>query len=111
MRLKLVLIASSLAAILGAGAAIAIILGMFASLRPILSPGILVLATLLLPILTCLLASTFVYRHTARRRKLQALLTALLSIVLSLAAFLVASIVTKSSDAPLAPPSEQRPIT
>lgn len=111
MRLKLVLIASSLAAILGAGAAIAIILTMFASLRPIFSPGLLVLATLLLPLTTCLLASIFVYRHTARRRKLQAVLTALLSIVLSLAAFIVAAIVTNRLEPTPAPPIEQRPVT
>ena len=39
MRLKLVIIASLLAAVVGAGASIAIILGVFASLRPLSSPG------------------------------------------------------------------------
>jgi len=110
MRLKLVLIASLLAALFGAGASVAIILGVFSSLNPIFSPGLLVLATLLLPLITCVLASIFVYRHTARRRKLQALLTALLAILMSLATLIVASIVTARLDPTPKPPLEQRPV-
>jgi len=76
MRLKLVLVSSLIAAIVGAGSAIAIILFAFASLKPITTPGLLVISTYLLPLLATLLASMFVYRHTARRRRLQAALTA-----------------------------------
>lgn len=94
MRLKLVIIASLLAALIGAGATIAVVLALFSSLRPISSPDLVVATTFLLPTATCLVATIFVYRHTARRRKLQALLTALLSILLSLATFIIASIVT-----------------
>jgi hypothetical protein len=93
MRLKLVLISSVTAALVGAGSVIAIILFVFSSLKPIATPGVLVLSTFLLPILTTALASIFVYRHTARRRKLQAALTALTSLVLILALFLLASII------------------
>ena len=93
MRLKLVLISSLTAAIVGAGSVIAIILFVFSSLKPIATPGLLVFSTFLLPILTTALASIFVYRHTARRRKLQAALTALTSLVLILALFLLASII------------------
>jgi hypothetical protein len=39
------------------------------------SPGLLVFSTLLLPVAAIVVASIFVYRHTARRRKLQAFLT------------------------------------
>jgi hypothetical protein len=94
MRLKLVFIASLLAALLGSGASIAIILATFSSLRPITKPGVVVFSTFLLPIVTTLLASIFVYRHTARRRKLQAFLTAILSVILTLASFVAASIIT-----------------
>jgi cation transporter-like permease len=94
MRLKLVLITAFLAALTGAGTSIAIILGIFSSLRTLRTPGPLVLGTLLLPILTVLLAAFFVYRHTAKRRKLQAFLTAVLATFLSLCLFLVASILT-----------------
>lgn len=94
MRLKLVIIASLIAAIFGAGSAITIILLVFSSLEPIRTPGLLVLSTYLVPMLTTLLAAIFVYRHTARRRKLQAALTVLLALVLSLAFFVSASILT-----------------
>jgi uncharacterized membrane-anchored protein len=94
MRLKLVLIAALLAALAGAGSCIAIILTVFSSLKPISSPGLLVASTLLLPPASILLASIFVYRHTARRRKLQAFLTAVLATLLSLCLFVIASIIT-----------------
>jgi len=93
MRLKLVLISSLVAAIAGAGSAIAIIVSVFSSLHPIATPGALVVSTYLLPILTTLLASIFVYRHTARRRKLQAILTATIATILTILLFVVASIV------------------
>ena len=94
MRLKLVLICSSIAAIVGAGAASAIIISVFSSLTPVTHPGLVVLLTYLLPFTAILLASIFVYRHTARRRKLQAILTATLSILLTILIFIIASIVT-----------------
>ena len=94
MRLKLVLISSLVAAIVGAGSAIAIILSVFSSLRPVTTPGLLVLSTCLLPILTILLSAIFVFRHTARRRKLQAILTVTIALLLTILLFIVASIVT-----------------
>jgi hypothetical protein len=94
MRLKLVLMSSLIAAVAGAGAATGIILSVFSSLKPITRPGVVVVSTYLLPVIAILLASIFVYRHTARRRKLQAILTATLSILLTILIFIVASIVT-----------------
>lgn len=91
MRLKLVLAASVLAAVVGAGICIALVLGVF-TVKALSNPGLLVTSTLLLPIATIAFASIFVYRHTARRRKLQALLTAILAILLTLAFFIAASI-------------------
>ncbi|HEV7684492.1 MAG TPA: hypothetical protein VGO68_20445 [Pyrinomonadaceae bacterium] len=93
MRLKLVLISSLIAAFVGAGSAIAIILSVFSSIHPITTPGLVMFSTYLLPILTTLLASIFVYRHTARRRRLQAFLTAVIALFLTLVLFFVASIV------------------
>ena len=93
MRLKLVIIASLLAAIVGAGASIALVLGVLA-VKSLSSPGLLAISTLLLPIATIVFASIFVYRHTARRRKLQAFLTALLATLLTLTMFMVTSILT-----------------
>jgi hypothetical protein len=94
MRMKLVFVSSLIAAVVGAGGAITIILFVFSSLTPLTKPGAVVLSTFLLPLVTTLIASIFVYRHTARRRRLQAALTTLISLLLILAAFVLASIVT-----------------
>lgn len=93
MRLKLVIAASVLAAVVGAGICIALVLGVF-SVKALSNPGLLVTSTLVLPIASIAFASIFVYRHTARRRKLQAFLTAIIAIILTLTFFIAASIVT-----------------
>ena len=93
MRLKLVLIASLIAAVVGAGSAIALVLGLSSSLESMTTPG-LYLAAYLLPIGAIFFASMFVYRHTARRRKVQAALTVLISLVLTIAILIGASIIT-----------------
>lgn len=108
MRLKLVAGISTLAAVVGAGSCIAIVLTVFSSLKPISKPSALVGATLLLPVTAIVTASIFVYRHTARRRKLQALLTALLTTFLTLSLFVVAAIVSSRSE-PLKPPQSISP--
>lgn len=111
MRLKLVFICSIVAATIGAGSAIAIILWVFSSLSPMAAPGSLVLATFLLPALAILLATIFVYRHTARRRRLQAALTVIISLVLTISFFVIGSIVT-SRISPIQPePGSQRNTT
>lgn len=93
MRLRLVIAASLLAAIAGAGSCIALVLGVF-SVKALSSPGLLVASTLLLPAGAIIFASIFVYRHTARRRRLQACLTAILATLLTLALFVCASILS-----------------
>jgi uncharacterized membrane protein len=68
-------------------------LGVF-SVRTLSSPGPLVASTLLLPIAAIVFAAIFVYRHTARRRKLQALLTTIIATVLTLCLFILAAILS-----------------
>lgn len=97
MRLKLVFIVSLLAAIVGAGTSMAIVLGLFSSLQPVSAPSLLVLSTFILPAGAVVWASIFVYRHTARRRKLQAVMTALLSLLLTFGAFTAAVLITSRS--------------
>ncbi len=111
MRLKLVLISALIAAVAGAGSAIAIILFVFSSLKPIITPGLLVVSTYLLPLLATLLASVFVYRHTARRRRLQAVLTAIIALVLTILLFVLASIVTARREPIQQQPGPQRNIS
>ena len=93
MRLKLVFAASVLAAVVGAGICIALVLGVF-SVKTLSNPGLLATSTLVLPIATIAFASIFVYRHTARRRKLQAFLTAMIAIILTLTFLIAASMLT-----------------
>lgn len=106
MRLRLVIAASLLAAIAGAGSCIALVLGVF-SVKALSSPGLLVASTLLLPTAAIIFASIFVYRHTARRRRLQAFLTAILAILLTLALFVSASILNSRFNPKLPESGEQ----
>lgn len=108
MRLKLVLIASFLAALVGSSASIAVILGKFSSLKVLSAPGFMLISTFVFPIVAVALASAFVYRHTARRRKTQAFLTAIIATSFSLALFLMASIYTVRTT-PLQPPQTTAP--
>jgi hypothetical protein len=111
MRLKLVFLSSLIAAFVGVGSASAIILAVFSSLKPISTPGLLVLATFFLPALAVLQATIFVYRHTARRRKLQAALTTLIALLMTIALFVLASIYTSRRQTLPPQPSPQRNTT
>jgi uncharacterized membrane protein len=106
MRLKLVLAASLLAAVAGAGSCIAVVLGVF-SMQALSSPGLLVASTLLLPIGSIIFASIFVYRHTARRRRLQAFLTAILAALLTIGLFIAASIISSRRNPVLPEPGQE----
>jgi hypothetical protein len=105
MRLKLVLIASLVSAIVGSGLSIAFILWKSSSLKALYAPGILISSTLILPIATVVVAAIFVYRHTARHRRTQALLTGILAAFLSLALFILASVLTSRPTSPQPPPA------
>lgn len=96
MRLKLVIAASVLAAVVGAGTSVALVLGVLA-VKSLSSPGLLATSTLVLPIATIVFASIFVYRHTAKRRKLQAFLTVVLATLLTLSIFILTATLTSRS--------------
>lgn len=106
MRLKLVMLVAVIAALVGAGSSVAIILTRSTSVHVLSSPDLVVTATLVLPIACVILAAFFVYRHTARRRKTQALLTAVLAAFLSLGLFILASTVTSRN---IPRPPQQQP--
>lgn len=93
MRWKLLLITSLLAAGAGAGASlwIARALGLDRSGGLNHSP-LAVAAALLFPIASTVFAGIFVYRHTPRRRALQAMATALFAALLTLAALVAAAV-------------------
>ena len=94
MRWKLLIAASLVAAVAGAGACL--LVARFApSAWPDASAPGAARAVLLLPVAAVVAASIFVYRHTARRRSLQALLTALLASLLTLTGLAAVSILQK----------------
>jgi hypothetical protein len=91
LRWKLLIIAPLLAALVGAGACAAAARLLSNSGGGALPLWAAVLA-LVAPIACVVYASVFVYRHTARRRTLQAAATALLASMLTLAALLLGSL-------------------
>lgn len=90
MRWKLLLIATLLATLVSTGT----IIGLVGSLKGFAHPNLFAFFALLVPLAATTYASIFVYRHTARRRRLQAFLTALFTIFLTLTAVIIASAVT-----------------
>jgi hypothetical protein len=96
MRLKLVLLAALLGTLLGAGAPIAIFAATmgWSAFYPARfgyqTDTWLTLLMYLPPLLTAIFAGFFVYRHTARHRKLQAIITGLLVIILCVIAYIAA---------------------
>lgn len=91
MRWKLLITTSVVAAFAGFGLWCAITIGIFGSARSLARNDGVLLATILIPFVSALSAGFFAYRHTARRRKTQALITTLLVICLTAAAYLAAS--------------------
>jgi Na+/proline symporter len=106
MRWKLLVFASLLATIVGAGSALGLVYGLTSTIENLSRPSAYALGALLIPIAAITFASIFVYRHTARRRRLQAMLTALIAIALTLTTLLLASVLyTKPAPSPTPAPS------
>ena|SRR6266436_348596 len=91
MRPKLLIIASLLGSIAGSGFSILIVVVTLRSVQSAMDPtlwahGWLAFVQFASPFLAAFLASMFVYRHTARRRRLQAALTLIMVLLISLGA-------------------------
>lgn len=84
MRWKLVVIASLIAGLVGTGAMLGIIFFWLGSTQGLAKPGLAASVALVTPLLLIAGAGVFVYRHTARRRKTQAMATVLLSTIMTL---------------------------
>jgi len=93
MRWKLVVLSSVIAAVAGVGIWSVLIKLLFGSERKFVNAynDAALFASMLIPLAMALFAGVFVYRHTARRRRLQAILTVLFSIVLIPVAYGVAT--------------------
>lgn len=106
MRWKLLLIVSLLATIVGAGATLSLVYFLTRPQMQLAQPSLFALGTLLIPVIATIIASIFVYRHTSRRRRLQAMLTALFISLLTLAILSLSSVLyTKPEPAPTPAPT------
>ena len=83
MRWKLLLATTLVAALVGAGASYGAAYGLYRFSRRAPTPLTVLIVVELIFLATGVSASMFAYRHTARRRKLQAFLTLLLSLLLA----------------------------
>ena len=88
----MLIITSLIAALIGAGGIRALVYLLEGWKLPLSAQPGLIAGVIGILLLFGTLATIFVYRHTARRRKLQATLTAILSIILTFAVLLVAQI-------------------
>lgn len=107
MRWKLLLIASLVATLVGAGAPLGIVFGLNGPANHLIKPDIFILSTLLIPVAAITAAGFFVYRHTARRRQIQAVLTVLFATLLTLTVLIFSSIML-SKPAPATEPAPRR---
>jgi hypothetical protein len=107
VRWKLLVIASLAAVAAGVGGSAGLLYLLTGRAIPRAGAGWLALVPLLLPLAAITYASIFVYRHTARRRKLQATATALASLSLSLAIYFAFAVFTTCCE----PPEQAPPVT
>ena len=91
MRWKLLVLVSLVAALLSLGLWSAVTIAVFGSARALARRDWLLLCSLLIPLGVTAYAGVFVYRHTARRRRTQAVFSILLTLLLSAGTYLVAS--------------------
>ena len=89
--MKLLIVASLLAAVVGVGSCFAVAFFLLAPTKNVAPPMWAAAASLVVPLAATAYAAVFVYRHTSRRRVLQAAATALLALLLTLTALLLCS--------------------
>ena len=108
MRWKLLILASLIAAIAGVSLALTVTLLGYGSWRELAAHNLPFKLTLIIPLIMDAIAGFFVYRHTARRRKLQTTLAVLLTFFLTLAGFALGSILTPRLYLPLMPAPQSK---
>jgi hypothetical protein len=87
MRWKLLILVVLAATIAGFGGWAAVTIAVFGSAKPLAHAPLWLLVSLIIPIFFVFFSAFFVYRHTSRRRKLQATLTAIVVAILTLAMY------------------------
>src|SRR5262245_6158791 len=93
MRWKLFLVVSVVAAVTAIAVWSALTIAIFGSARVMAQSDWRLLGSLAIPVLVAIFAGFFVYRHTARKRKTQVVMTLLLSLLITPLAYLAGWIV------------------
>ena len=91
VRWKLLLVVSIVGGLLALGLWSILAVAIFGSARVMAQEDWRLLVSLVIPLALTILATIFVYRHTSRRRKLQALLACGLVLLLTAFSYLIAS--------------------
>ena len=95
MRWRLVVITSFAAAVVACVLWITLAIVLFGSAKELASHDSVLWASAVLPLALIVYAGVFAYRHTARRRKTQALFTAVLALLLTIGLYLTLQIVNR----------------
>ena len=96
MRWKLLGLVSVIAALFGVALWSAVTIAGFGSARVMARNDWVLLGSLVIPLGITVFGALFVFRHTARRRKTQAMIATVLTLLLAAATYLVASGLFKS---------------
>ena len=91
MRWRLLVITSFAAAVVACGLWSTVAISLFGSAGELARHDWFLLASVALPLVFTVYAGVFAYRHTARRRKTQAMITAVLALFLTIGFYLAAS--------------------
>jgi len=91
VRWKLLLVVSVASGLLAVGLWAFLVVAIFGSARVMAQEDWRLLCSLVVPLAITATASVFVYRHTSRRRKLQAFLTVILVLIATLVLYLAGS--------------------
>jgi len=91
MRWRLLVITSFAAAVVACGLWSTLAIALFGSARELVRHDWFSFASAAVPLVFIIYAGVFAYRHTARRRKTQAMITAILALFLTIGFYLAAS--------------------
>ena len=91
MRWKLLFLTSMIAAVIGLALWSAFTIAFFGSARGLALHGWVLPGSFIIPVAFTAIAAVFIYRHTALRRKTQAIITVLVVLILSGGMYLAAS--------------------
>ena len=91
MRWKLLVIASFAAALISCGLWSLLVISIFGTARALARNDLLLISTAIIPLGVAAYAGVFVYRHTARRRKTQAIVAVIMALLVTFVAYLSVS--------------------